>query len=127
MSNEEDKSLAHRMIANLVDNELKHLPAECTVTIQLRGINGRAELRLEDSRTGFDAEVIPNLFECRVKGKDPKGHGLGLAFVEAVLRMHSGTVSASNLRQIGARIQVSLPLSVKRHSEEMPSTLLVAE
>ena len=31
-----DAALIHRMIANLFDNELKHLPAACTVTLQLR-------------------------------------------------------------------------------------------
>ena len=30
-----DAALLHRMIANLFDNELKHLPASCTVTISL--------------------------------------------------------------------------------------------
>ena len=38
-----DAALLHRMIANLFDNELKHLPASCTVTISL---SSRGRLRV---------------------------------------------------------------------------------
>jgi signal transduction histidine kinase len=122
-----DEALIHRMVANLLDNELKHVPMACTVTIQLRRVDDQAELALEDNGPGFGAEVMPYLFECRVKGKDSKGHGLGLAFVEAVVRTHGGTVSASNLQQGGARILVSLPLTEERDPEEAAPILLVAE
>ena len=122
-----DESLIHRMIANLLDNELKHLPSTCTVQVQLRRIDDHAELMLEDSGPGFGSEVIPYLFERRVKGKDSKGHGLGLAFVEAVARTHGGTVSASNRQQGGARILVSIPLTAERHPEETAPILLGAE
>ena len=50
-----DAALVHRMIANLFDNELKHLPASCTVTVRLESGDGVALLSLKtmdrDSRT----------------------------------------------------------------------------
>jgi signal transduction histidine kinase len=104
-----DAALIHRMAANLFDNELKHLPAASTVTIQLRESNGGASLVVEDDGPGFDAEVLPLIFERRVKGRDSSGHGLGLAFVDAVARAHGGTASASNRAEGGARIVVTLP------------------
>jgi signal transduction histidine kinase len=127
LSIEADEALIHRMIANLLDNELKHVPTACTVTIQLRRIDDQAELTLEDNGPGFGAEVIPYLFERRVKGRDSKGHGLGLAFVEAVVHTHGGAVSASNRQQGGARILVSLPMTAQQHSEEAAPILLSAE
>src|SRR5579863_1264849 len=39
-----DASLIHRMVANLFDNELKHLPAGCAVAIRLFAENGFASL-----------------------------------------------------------------------------------
>lgn len=122
-----DEALIHRMIANLLDNELKHVPSACSVTIHLGQKGNQAELILEDDGPGFGGEVIPYLFERRVKGKESKGHGLGLAFVEAVVRTHGGTVSASNRQQGGVRIQISLPIIAERHPEETASILLAAE
>ena len=106
-----DAALLHRMIANLLDNELKHLPPSGTLTIELRAEDDAAKLILEDDGPGFDAEVLPHLFERRVKGRDSNGHGLGLAFVDAVVRAHTGTVDAKNREGGGARITVTLPLA----------------
>ena len=111
-----DVGLVHRMLANLFDNELKHLPAACTVTIELKGQDQAALLMLSDDGPGFDPEVFPYLFERRVKGKGSHGHGLGLAFVEAVVRAHSGSVSAENREGGGAMISVSFPVAFQPHA-----------
>jgi signal transduction histidine kinase len=108
---EADAALIHRMIANLFDNELKHLPAACTVNLRLRVEDATASLILEDDGPGFDVEVLPHLFERRVKGKESNGHGLGLAFVDAVARAHGGSVAAGNREGGGARIALSFPLA----------------
>lgn len=106
-----DAALIHRMIANLFDNELKHLPTGCSVTIRLLAKEGTASLIVEDNGPGFEPEIRPHLFERRVKGRDSNGHGLGLAFVEAVARAHGGSVSGTNLAEGGAQISVQLPLA----------------
>jgi signal transduction histidine kinase len=105
-----DAALLHRMVANLLDNELKHLRAGCALTIELREEEDTARLILEDNGPGFDSEVLAHLFERRVKGKDSNGHGLGLAFIDAVTRAHGGTVTASNRKGGGASIVITLPL-----------------
>lgn len=113
---EGDESLIHRMIANLFDNELKHLPTASSVTIQLLAQEDSAVLILEDNGPGFASEVESRLFERRVKGKQSTGHGLGLAFVDAVVRTHGGTVKACNLPGGGASITVTLPLAGKQRT-----------
>ena len=107
---EADEAMIHRMIANLFDNELKHLPAASTINLLLKANSGGASLILEDDGPGFDLEVLPHLFERRVRGRESHGHGLGLAFVDAVARAHGGTARALNRAQGGARIEVTLPL-----------------
>jgi len=106
-----DAALLHRMVANLLDNELKHLPPDCNLSIELRGGAEAASLILEDDGPGFDLDVLLHLFERRVKGRDSNGHGLGLAFVDAVARAHGGSVTARNRESGGARIAVVLPLA----------------
>jgi signal transduction histidine kinase len=107
---EADAALIHRMIANLFDNELKHLPAACTVTIRIQTEDDFVSLIFEDNGPGFSPEVLPLLFEGRVKGRESDGHGLGLAFIDAVARAHDGTVTATNRETIGAQVTVTLPL-----------------
>jgi len=106
-----DASLLHRMIANLLDNELKHLPPACALAIELHCEDDSACMTFEDDGPGFDAEVLQHLFERRVKGRGSNGHGLGLAFIDAVARAHGGTVAASNRESGGARISVTIPLA----------------
>jgi signal transduction histidine kinase len=105
-----DPALLHRVIANLLDNELKHLPASSTVWVSLRADDGIATLTVEDDGPGFDVEVGRRLFEQRVKGRESRGHGLGLAFVEAVIRVHGGNVTATNRAEGGARLSIALPM-----------------
>jgi signal transduction histidine kinase len=106
-----DEGLIHRMIANLLDNELKHLGPASNVDISLHCNDDMASLVFEDNGSGFDSEVLEHLFIRRVKGRASTGHGLGLAFVDAVARAHSGTVEVGNRGIGGARITVSLPLA----------------
>ncbi len=106
-----DQGLIHRMIANLLDNELKHLGPASNVDISLRCSDGMASLVFEDDGNGFDPTVLEHLFIRRVKGKTSTGHGLGLAFVDAVARAHSGLVEVESRGAGGARIIVSLPLA----------------
>ncbi len=104
-----DAALVHRAVANLLDNELKHLPASCTVAICLQTESEAAVVTVEDDGPGFAAEIQDAMFKQRVKGSDSSGHGLGLAFVEAVARAHGGTVTASNRTEGGARLVMTLP------------------
>jgi signal transduction histidine kinase len=106
-----DAGLIHRMIANLFDNELKHLQSGCAVTVQLRPVANDVSLILQDNGAGFDQEIRPQLLERRIKGKNSSGHGLGLAFVDAVVRAHGGTVVASNAENGGAQISIVLPIA----------------
>ena len=112
-----DAALLHRMIANLFDNELKHLPSSCTVTISLRAAHDAALIVLEDDGPGFASEITLHMFEPRVKGLSSTGHGLGLAFVEAVVRAHGGSVTAANREQGGARLSITWPLATADKAE----------
>jgi signal transduction histidine kinase len=107
-----DVSLLHRVINNLLENELAHLPTGCQVTIRLRSQRGSAELTIEDNGPGFPADVASRAFERFVKGKHSSGHGLGLAFVSAVTKAYGGAVKICNHPGGGATVSLSLPAKV---------------
>ena len=120
-----DSALLHRVIANLLDNELNHLPASCTVSITLGASEDGATLILEDDGPGFTSEIALHMFEQRVKGRDSKGHGLGLAFVEAVVHAHGGSVTASNRPEGGALLSISWPREAGQKIEAPHSLTVV--
>ncbi|MGA9584094.1 MAG: ATP-binding protein [Terracidiphilus sp.] len=119
-----DAALLHRVIANLLDNELNHVPESCTVSITLAATEEAATLVLEDDGPGFSSEIGQQVFKQRVKGRDSKGHGLGLAFVEAVVRAHGGSVVASNRPQGGARMSITWPRDIEKKIEASHSLTL---
>ena len=107
-----DLSLLNRVVGNLLENELAHLPPKCWVHIRLHSQQLLAELVIEDNGPGFPSEIAGRACERFVKGKHSPGHGLGLAFVDAVVKAHGGTVKISNGPAGGAVITLSLPASV---------------
>jgi signal transduction histidine kinase len=107
-----DLSLLSRVVSNLLENELTHLPPGCHIHIRLRSQQESAELVFEDDGPGFPPEIAGRAFERFVKGKHSPGHGLGLAFVDAVVRAHGGAVKINDRPLGGAVITVSLPASV---------------
>jgi len=120
-----DAALLHRVVANLLDNELNHVPALCTVSITLGASENAATLTVEDDGPGFASEIGFQVFKQRVKGRDSKGHGLGLAFVEAVVRAHGGSVMASNRPDGGAVLSITWPRDVEEKIEASHPLTLV--
>ncbi|MFZ0821231.1 MAG: ATP-binding protein [Candidatus Acidiferrales bacterium] len=104
-----DSVLVNRVLSNLIENEIAHLPAGCQITIRLRSRKESAELMIEDNGPGFPSDIRSRAFERFVRGKQSRGHGLGLAFVDAVVRAHGGTAKISEGQAGGAVVTLSLP------------------
>lgn len=108
-----DVPLLNRMLANLLNNELAHVPPGCRVEISIRSFGQEAEIRIADNGPGFPTELKARAFERFVKGTHSSGHGLGLAFVDAVTQAHGGRVSIGNRAGGGAVVSVYLPLTAE--------------
>src|SRR5208282_4414571 len=52
-----DASLLSRMLSNLLENELAHLPPGCLIHVRLRSQQGSAELMIQDNGPGFPPEI----------------------------------------------------------------------
>jgi signal transduction histidine kinase len=104
-----DLSLLNRVVSNLLENELAHLPAGCQIHIRVCSQQGSAELVIEDNGPGFPLDIAARAFERFVKGKHSVGHGLGLALVDAVVRAHGGSIRISNRFKGGAVLTLLLP------------------
>jgi signal transduction histidine kinase len=107
-----DLLLLNRVVSNMLENELTHLPVGCQVSIRLHSHQRTAVLVIEDNGPGFPPDIGGRAFERFVKGKHSPGHGLGLAFVDAVAQAHGGVANVSDRPGGGAVITLSLPVSV---------------
>jgi signal transduction histidine kinase len=90
---------------------MAHLPPGCQIHIQVRTRENFAELTIEDNGPGFPAELKNRVFQRFVKGSQSTGHGLGLAFVDAVIQAHGGKVHVVDRGGGGAALFLTLPLA----------------
>lgn len=125
-----DVPLGTRMLSNLMENEMHYAGAGAQVHIEIRTLGNAAVIRVEDNGPGFAADLLetgdgaagtPRVFHRFVKGSESQGHGLGLAFVNAVAVAHGGRAAARNRNGTrGAEIVVELPLDTTQRGQPEP-------
>ena len=86
-----DPRLLHRMLANLLENALKHgVPP---VTIRLTTTTAGATLDVEDTGPGIPEGERENVFQPFYRGpgrQNVEGYGLGLPLVRKIAEAHGG-------------------------------------
>ncbi|MQS09658.1 HAMP domain-containing sensor histidine kinase [Streptomyces alkaliphilus] len=111
-----DPERLERVVANLVDNAIKHSPQGGTVTVRARPGRQRGGLELEvlDEGPGIPCEQREMVFERFGRGSGPGGPardggtGLGLAIARWAVDLHGGTIGVAESKR-GCRIRVTLP------------------
>lgn len=101
-----------RLLANLIDNALRHGEGPVEVST---GCEGRINvLEVLDRGPGIpaeDAERMLQPFTRLNSARSTSGTGLGLAIVDRIARLHGGTVRLLPREGGGLRVRVELPLS----------------
>lgn len=100
------------VLTNLLSNAVKY-GAGRDVEVDLRIVNGQAELVVDDRGIGLpegDEERIFGRFERAVSPRHYGGLGLGLYLVRRIVDEHGGRVTGENRAGGGARFVVRLPL-----------------
>jgi signal transduction histidine kinase len=96
---EGDSLLLDRVLANLLDNALRHTPPGGQV--EIRGVRAEAGFRIsvDDAGTGVPGEERERIFDrfARLEGtRDSPGAGLGLALARAIARVHGGDLTVED-------------------------------
>jgi signal transduction histidine kinase len=109
-----DASRLDRMVANLLDNAVRH--ATTAVSVGLRDDGAIALLVVDDDGPGVPPadrlrafEAFTRLDEARTPGTG--GAGLGLAIVREIAVAHGGSVVIDDRPGGGARVVVTLPMA----------------
>ncbi|MEV6108433.1 HAMP domain-containing sensor histidine kinase [Streptomyces sp. NPDC051940] len=101
-----------RVLANLLDNAVRHAAREVSVSLARDG--GRAVLEVADDGPGVPPADRERIFERFVRlddarSRDDGGAGLGLAICRDVVERHGGTVTVGRSAAGGASFTVRLP------------------
>jgi two-component system sensor histidine kinase KdpD len=108
-----DPGLLERVIANLVDNALRH-GGGSPVTLRGSAYEGRVELRVVDSGPGVPRGHADRLFAPfqRLGDRDPRGLGLGLSVARGFTEAMGGSLTAEDTPGGGLTVVVSLPAAL---------------
>jgi two-component system sensor histidine kinase CpxA len=116
-----DPALLHSAIENVVRNATRYTADGSTVKIRAEALqqgNAReAVIVVSDAGPGVPVDSLDRIFRpfYRIddaRGRSTGGVGLGLAITEQAVRLHGGSVRASNLPEGGLSVEIRLPLQV---------------
>lgn len=108
-----DPVLLAQALSNLIDNALKYAPANGRIELAvLRRGEATAEVSVADNGPGIADSEKSKVVERFYRGDASRGTpgvGLGLSLVQAVAKLHGGSLSLSN-QNPGLRVAFVIPL-----------------
>jgi signal transduction histidine kinase len=84
-----------RVLFNLIQNAIRHTPADGSVTVRARAAGKGVEVEVDDSGEGIPAADGERVFEAFYRGDSSRGEdgaGLGLAISKAIVEAHGGRI-----------------------------------
>lgn len=103
-----DRDKLAQIVANLVENAVKHGDGDITVTVVATEGDG-AELLVDDGGRGISHDLRPRIFTKFWKHGSTGGSGLGLYIVGGLVSAHDGAVRVEDSPSGGTRMRVVLP------------------
>jgi signal transduction histidine kinase len=103
--------LVERLIANLVDNALRHNHPGGHVDLRTGTRDGLAYLSISNTGPDIQPQDVDQLFQPfrRLADRVGDGLGLGLSIVQAIADAHRATITAQPRPDGGLSIEVSFP------------------
>ncbi len=111
---EGNPQLVERLVANLVDNAIRHNAAGGRIEVTTTTSSGRAVLRVSNDGSSVPSDELERLRQPFQRlGVDRTnrgdGHGLGLSIVHAIADAHGAAISTRAKPDGGLQIEVSFP------------------
>jgi len=104
-----------RVLFNLIQNAIRHTPADGSVTVRARTAGNGVEVEIADDGDGIAAEDREQVFDAFYRGGDAaargeEGAGLGLAISRAIVEAHGGRIWLEGATP-GTRVRFTLQAS----------------
>jgi signal transduction histidine kinase len=101
-----------RVVQNLLQNAIRHTPADGTVRVEARHGRDGLEVVVEDSGEGIEPAALERVFEPfwrADRSRSGDGAGLGLALAKRIVEALGGRIDAESSPARGSRFAVILP------------------
>ncbi|HEY2446163.1 MAG TPA: ATP-binding protein [Rhizomicrobium sp.] len=111
-----DASRLRQTFGILIHNAIKFTPRGGTLTISGRIEGSQVAIEFADTGTGIEPELLGSVIQPfrRLRSAldgEHQGAGLGLAFANAVVKLHGGSLSVASTVGRGTRVTIELPLA----------------
>ena len=114
------EELLRSAVENVVRNAVRFTPEGTAVEVALKRQNGSGDhfavISVRDRGKGVPEEALEKIFRPFYRTEDARdrqsggGTGLGLAITERAVRMHGGSIAATNASSGGLSVEMRLPL-----------------
>ncbi|BCG84865.1 MULTISPECIES: ATP-binding protein [unclassified Mesorhizobium] len=107
-----DRELLTQMLANLVENALRHCPPGTTIKLSVARQGERVLASVADDGPGIPAEERERVFQRLYRldhSRSTPGSGLGLSLVRAIADLHGASIALDDCRP-GLAVVVSFPV-----------------
>jgi signal transduction histidine kinase len=101
-----------RVIQNLLQNAIRHTPADGMVRVEAYRRRDRVEVVVEDSGKGIDPAALGRVFDPFWRGDEARaspGSGLGLALAKRIVEALGGSITVQSEPERGSRFAILLP------------------
>jgi signal transduction histidine kinase/CheY-like chemotaxis protein len=94
-----DRTRLVQVVSNILNNAAKYTPSGGRITLDLKVLDGQAQISVRDNGVGIEADVLPYIFDLftqaeRTPDRSQGGLGIGLALVKSLVGLHGGQVEA---------------------------------
>jgi signal transduction histidine kinase len=116
---EADAERLHQVVANLVENAVRHSPPKGTVLVRAVAVpDGGARLEVTDDGPGIPDSEVARVFERFYRADSARsssdgGAGLGLAIARWIVELHGGDIRVSRNDPHGCRMIATIPGGVE--------------
>lgn len=122
-----DVAKIERVLANLLDNALRHTPTGGVVRVNAFTTSDGVRVEVQDSGTGIRSDDLAHVFERFYRGEKERrrdsGAGLGLAIVKGLVEAHGGKVGIESRFGEGTCVWFTLPRDRRDSSIRQGSTV----
>jgi signal transduction histidine kinase len=102
-----------RVLQNLLQNAIRHTPADGTIRIEARSLPTSVEVVVADEGDGIPEDALDKVFEPFWRAdvaRSTPGSGLGLAIAKRIVESLGGRIGVESEVHRGTRFAIELPL-----------------
>ncbi|MDA0770108.1 MAG: ATP-binding protein [Chloroflexi bacterium] len=109
-----DPHQIQRVLYNLVQNAIRHTPADGTISVEAQDLGEEVQINVVDSGQGIVEDDVNKVFDRFYRGEKSRsrefgGAGLGLAIAKGIVEAHGGRIWVDSQPGAGSRFSFSLP------------------